>query len=104
MLTMLKCQICYPKLLKSGSNRQFKKALELYEWVYNKYPNHEKAGTALFMQAFTLDNELNQKGKAKAIYEAFVAKYPDNGFADSAKFLLENLGKSDEEIISKFQE
>ncbi|MCB0680023.1 MAG: tetratricopeptide repeat protein, partial [Saprospiraceae bacterium] len=86
----------------AGYIRSFPKALELYEWLYEKYPTHEKAAQALFMMGFTYDNEIKDIDKAKELYEAFIEKYPDNDFADDARFLLENLGKSDEEIISSF--
>jgi len=58
----------------------------------------------MFLKAFTLDSEMQQFDKAKALYEEFIAKHPQDEFADDTKFLLENLGKSDEEIIKQFEE
>ena len=34
--------------------------------------------------------------------KAFCKSYPNDDFADDTKFLLENLGKDDEEIINSF--
>jgi outer membrane protein assembly factor BamD (BamD/ComL family) len=86
----------------AGYIRAFPKALDLYQWVYDRYPEHSKAGQSLFMMAFTYENEMKDAEKAKSLYEQFLAEYPGNDFADDAKFLLENLGKSDEEIIKSF--
>lgn len=95
-------------LFKAGeiarSVRNYPKALETYDWLINKYPKHEKAGQALFLKAFTLDNDLKQYSDAKKCYEQFIKSYPENDFADDAQILLDNIGKSENEIIEQFQE
>ena len=53
--------------------------------------------------AFTLDNDLQRHEEAKELYESFLEKYPDDDFADDTQFLLQNLGKTDEEIIQSFE-
>jgi tetratricopeptide (TPR) repeat protein len=79
------------------------KAVALYEKVA-ALPQHPKAPTALFMKAFVLENNLNDLGKAKATYEAFLQQYPnDPDFADDAQTALQMLGKSPEEIIQEFE-
>jgi TolA-binding protein len=85
------------------SIKSFPKALELYQRIYNQYPSSDRAPQALFLHGFTLDNDLKKYDEAKVQYEAFIKKYPDNDFADDAAFLLENLGKSEEELIRNFQ-
>lgn len=84
------------------SIRSFPKALELYEWITDRYADSAKGPQALFLQAFTLDNDMKKYDEAKVIYEEFLKKYPNDDFADDTKFLLENLGKTDEEIINSF--
>ncbi|MCB0704128.1 MAG: hypothetical protein KDC34_02420 [Saprospiraceae bacterium] len=81
------------------------RALELYNWIHTHYPTHPKAGQALFMMGFIYDNEpeFQDKEKAKSYYEAFIASYPEDEFADDATFLLQNLNKSNEEIINGFE-
>ena len=102
-----------PKDAKSGdylhkagetarSLRSFPKALEIYDWIIMKYPDHPKAAQALFLKAFTYDNDLKKVDEARALYTEFLNKYPNDDFADDTKFLLENLGKDDEEIINSF--
>lgn len=80
----------------------FSKALELYDWLIEKYPDFSKIPQAMFLKGFTLDNDLGRLEEAREVYEAFLAKYPQDDFADDAQFLLDNLGKTDEEIINSF--
>lgn len=84
--------------------RAFPKAVALYDWIYTQYPNYEKAAQALFLKAFTYDNDLGDKATAKMLYEEFLKKYPTDDFADDTQFLLKNLGKDDEEIIKGFSQ
>lgn len=81
-----------------------KRAAAIYEQVHQSYPTFSKAAESLFMLAFTYDEDLNDMGKAKETYEKFLKLYPDNSFADDTKMLLENLGKSDEEILKELEE
>ena len=83
--------------------RDIPKALELYNWIIEKYPTHPRASMALFLKAFTYDNELNDLEAAKKYYSEYLEKYPNDEYAESAKFLIQNLGKSDEELIKMLQ-
>ena len=56
----------------------------------------------MFLKAFTYDNDLKKVEEARVLYNEFLKKYPNDEFADDTKFLLENLGKDDEEIINSF--
>ena len=87
----------------AGYIRAFPKAVELYDWAYAKYPDFPKASQALFMMAFTYDNEMHNVEKARSLYEEFLKKYPDDEFTDDAQVLLQNLGKSEEEILKDLQ-
>jgi len=84
--------------------RAFSKALELYAWISDAFPESEKAAQALFLQGFTLDSDLKRFDEAGAFYTQFLERYPENVFAKDARFLLENLGKDEEEIIRSFEE
>ena len=85
------------------SVRNFRKALDIYDRILLHFKSFEKTPQALFLKAFTLDNDLKQYDKAKQFYDSFLTQYPNDDFADDTKFLLENLGKSDDEIIKKFE-
>ena len=82
--------------------RAFPRAIAIYDRIYATYPDFEKAPQALFLKAFTYDNDLKDFEKAKLYYTEFLAKYPNDDFADDTEFLLGNLGKNDEEIIQSF--
>ena len=74
------------------------KAIAMYDWLLEKQPDHPKASQALFLKAFTYDNELKKPSTAGKYYREFISKYPNDDFADDAQLLLENLGKTDQEF------
>lgn len=86
------------------SLRTFPKSLSLYDWILEKYPSYEKAPTALFLKGFIIENNIGDDKKAREIYDQFLAEYPTNDLADDVEFLIENLGKSDEEILQMIEE
>lgn len=97
-----------PELLNKAAEtarslKTYNKAISLYDWVIEKYPSNKLAAQALFLKAFTYDNDLHDIDKAKIFYEEFGKKYPTHDFADDAKVLLENLGKSDQEFLKSIQ-
>ncbi|MDF1699287.1 MAG: hypothetical protein P1U56_25755 [Saprospiraceae bacterium] len=79
--------------------KTYPKALSIFDWIEEKYPNFEKTPTTVFLKGFMLENELNNKEAAREIYNRFLENYPKDDLADDVKFLLENIDKSDEEIM-----
>lgn len=84
--------------------RSVYKAIELYDWIIDKYPTSKRAATSLFLKAFTLDNDLHQYEEAGEYYKVFLERYPNDEFTESAQFLLDNLGKSEEELKKMLKE
>jgi tetratricopeptide (TPR) repeat protein len=82
----------------------FDKTLYLYDWIIDKYPQYEKAPMALFLKGFILENEVRNIDKAREVYRSFIEKYPSHDLADDVQFLLDNLGKSNEEILEMIEE
>jgi TolA-binding protein len=80
-----------------------KKAIEYFQLVYKDYPEYDKASTAMFLEGFVYETQLNNLSMAQKIYLDFLKKYPDHSLANDAQFSLNNLGKSDEEIIKEFE-
>ncbi len=78
--------------------RTFPKLMSIYDWVIEKYPNHERTPTIFFLKGFVLENDLGNDDEAKKVYETFIEKFPNHGLRDDIDFLLEHLGKSEEEI------
>jgi len=80
------------------SIQTYPKVLSLYDWIIERYPNYEKTPTTYFLKGFVLENDLQNNDKAKEVYDAFIQKFPTHELRDDVEFLLEHLGKSDEEI------
>jgi len=76
------------------------KSVYLFEWCNQSYPNADIAANNLFMLAFTCQDGINDPKRAATYYKAFMDRYPEHELYSSAEFLLENIGKSDEEILN----
>ena len=79
-------------------------ALDYYYSFCQKYPKSDKTPYALFLQAFIYENQLKNLDKARELYSSFLTTYPDHELAKDARFSLDNLGKSEEELIKMFEE
>jgi outer membrane protein assembly factor BamD (BamD/ComL family) len=79
-------------------------ALDYYHSFTEKYPQSKKAPYALFLQAFIYENQLKNLDKARELYTSFLTSYPDHELAKDARFSLDNLGKTEEELIKMFEE
>ena len=79
-------------------------ALDYYHSFTEKYPQSKKAPYALFLQAFIYENQLKNLDRARDLYGSFLTTYPDHELAKDARFSLDNLGKSEEELIKMFEE
>lgn len=77
------------------------KAVSLFKWSYNAYPDAEYAPQSLFMIGYTYDNSLNQDELASSYYSMFSDKYAEHELNESVRFLQSNLGKTDEEIFNQ---
>lgn len=107
--------LAYPKASDAADNlfkaaevaksiRTFPKSLTLYDWILEKYPSYVKAPTSLFLKGFIIENNVGDEKKAREIYDDFLARYPKHDLADDVEFLIENLGKTDEEILQMIEE
>lgn len=85
------------------SNHQPELAIKLYDWVADNYQSWRRRPDVLYMKALTYDDDLDQDGEAKRIYEQVINEYPEHPFARDARAMIENLGLTDEEIIAKFK-
>lgn len=84
--------------------RQYIQAINFLERIKQHFPDYEKSPESLFLMAFIYDNYLDQKGRAREIYEEVIATYPQHKFASDAKEVIKTLEMSDEELIKMFQE
>ena len=105
------CSDSYCSRLKSGALTDVSLASSNWKrlgnpgwWRAEVFPGSRQSGFSLFLKAFTYDNDLKDFKKAGTFYNEFLTKYPNNEFTESAKFLLENLGKSEEELKKMLEE
>lgn len=87
----------------SSKMNETKQAIDLFERMIKKYPDHNSTPYALFLQGFIYENQVGDPAKAKPYYEAFLKNYPDHPIARDVTFSLENLGKTPEELIREFE-
>jgi len=80
------------------------RALSLYNWIIERYPDHPRTRQALFLKAFTYDSNMGDVENARKYYNEFLEKYPEGEFSQDARFLLENLGKDDQELLEILQQ
>ena len=85
------------------SIRRFEDAIQMFTKVESEYPNHERAATALFLKAFTYEDDLKNKDLAKKYYHSFLEKYPQDPLVEQVKQLLSVIDKSPEELIQEFE-
>lgn len=87
----------------SNALKTYDKSFSLYDWLNNSYSDNKRGQMALFMKAFLFDESLKDVENARKYYQEFIDKYPNHEFAKQAKLLMENLGKSQEEVLKSLQ-
>ncbi len=97
-----------PEMLRKAASRtgdlgEHEKAITMWDRLIKDYPTLPSTQDAYYYRAFEIENGLGRKGEAKLAYEEFIAKYPDNQFADDAAKLIEYMQYTDEELIEMFE-
>lgn len=97
-----------PEMLFKAANvhisiNNFDQTTSLLQRIRKHYAGWEKIPETIFMQGFVHDYHLNQKGKAQGYYEKLIEKYPDHVFAKDARASIQNLGKTDEDLVREFE-
>lgn len=78
-------------------------SVALYDRIISNYPHWRRLPDTYYLKAFTIDNDLHQKGEAKAAYEQVIARFPEHRFAVDAQQMIDNLQYTDEELIERFK-
>jgi TolA-binding protein len=87
--------------IRSNDTHEFTEAIHAYRSYLEQYPDGSHAPEAMFLVGYIYNNELHSLDSAAEAYRTFLASYPEDQMAQSARFELENLGKSPEEILPK---
>lgn len=94
-------------LFKAGevatAAKKYKRALDCYENILMNYTDYKHYRESLYLKAFLLDNFLNDDVAAKVVYKEVIKKFPDSNYAKDAKAAIDNLGKTDEQIIEEIK-
>jgi len=85
-----------------GAMGQNAEALKVYNDIYTNYKQYENRPDALFMMAFLYENNMLNKEKAKEYYQKYLNEFPNEDFAKDAKFSLDNIDKTPEELMEMF--
>ncbi len=78
-------------------------ALVLIDNTLKKYPKHPERVQMLFWKAMVYDDRLNDKDRAKLVYEQIIKEYPGTPAEQQAKDALKWTGKSDLEMIREME-
>jgi len=79
-------------------------AIEYFNRILLNYRGFSKLPYCLFMQAYILENQMNQYDQAKTRYQEFIDKYPNHILVKDAKASIENMGKPIEELMKQWDE
>ena len=82
---------------------QPEQSVKFYDRIIRDYPSWRRIASTYYMKAFTIDDGLNEKGRAKQAYEDVISRFPDHPFAKDARVMIENLQYTDEELIERFE-
>ncbi len=80
---------------------QPRKAIEIYDKIILKYAGYKRVPQCVFLKAGAYENQLKDTAKAREVYEEFIKKYPKNEMADDARFAIQNMGKSTDQILKE---
>jgi tetratricopeptide (TPR) repeat protein len=80
----------------------FARAIGFYQQVADNQADLQKAANSQFMMAFVYENDMQALPQAKAAYETFLKRFPQNEMARDAQVALANLGKSPEQLLKEF--
>lgn len=79
-------------------------AVKYFKTVAEDHKEYSKAAEAMFLTGFCEENLNQDTANARVFYENFLKAYPDHKLAEDAKFSIQNMTMSDEELIKMFEE
>lgn len=87
--------------IRQNGTHEYREAISAYRQYLERYPKGPRAPEAMFLIGYIFNNEMSMLDSAAQAYQSFLAAYPNHVMAQSARFELDNLGKSPEEILPK---
>lgn len=74
-------------------------SIKRFERFRRSFPNDSLVADALFMEGHVAEAVVRDTAMARKKYTEFLAQYPNHPFAPGAQFSLENMGRTDDELI-----
>ena len=95
-------------LVKAGQVAQtlgkYSQAQAFFVKCKDDFPDFKNRGAALFLLAQLYDDatKLNNESEARTIYHQIIREYPTSTFAADSKACIQNIGKTDEQLVQEF--
>jgi len=95
-------------LIKAGQVAQaigsFTQAQAMLNKCINEHTQFKNREAAIFLLAQLYDDPkmLNNEEEAKKLYEQVISEYPKTSYATDSRAAIQNLGKTDEQLIQEF--
>jgi len=81
-------------------DQKFEEAVTYYRKFLEEYPDSKYAYKAQFMIGFVYAEEMKDTASARKAFQKVITDYEENDLTDDAKWMIENLDKGPEEIIT----
>lgn len=80
------------------AQNKYNEAIGVYRDIISTNPKNDLTAKAQFMIGFVLAENMQNYDQAKIEFNTFIQEYPNDSLVQSAKFELENMGKSLESL------
>jgi TolA-binding protein len=78
---------------------RYEDAVQTLELVIKRFPNSNKAPTALFYAGFILHADIQHNQKAMVYFQRLIDEFPTHPLSDDARNLMPLLNLSDEQLL-----
>ncbi len=78
-------------------------AVKYFRTISDDHSAFHKAPEALFLSGFCEENLNKDTAQARFFYNSFIQTFPNHSLAKDAEFSIQNMGKSDLDLIRMFE-
>lgn len=94
-------QHCNVLASQDNDMKQHEEAVQLFGRIRTSYPKHEMAEEAMFLTAYIYENHMGDTARARALYNEFIAAYPNGELTEEARMAIRNLNVPLLDIINR---
>ena len=81
-----------------------KEAISTLDTLIKRYPDYKYLPDAIFFKGFIQENHLKDFAAAEKTYKDFLKRFPNHELAAQVVVIIENIGKSPDEMVKEFME